>query len=281
MGAPLELTGQIFGSLVVLRKGTTINKYTRWVCKCACGNEVEIRTNVLRTGKVQRCPACSRKYTTEILIENNKSRVLDLVGKRFGRLTVIKKAESKPDGRVRWLCKCDCGKEKIILGQLLRDGMTQSCGCLWFETMLKANTKHGYSRRGKNKSRLSNIHRGMIERCENKNSIEYHRYGARGIKICDEWHDLKIFADWAIANGYSDDLTLDRINNDGNYCPENCRWATTREQSNNKRNTVYVTIEGETLPLQFAAEKYNCPRYRIVNRLRAGYADLDLVKERL
>lgn len=166
------------------------------------------------------------------------SRVKDLTDQYFGRLHVIERAENSKDGRARWLCECECNNRKIILGKHLVSGKIQSCGCLQKESI----TKHGMCG-----TRIYSIYRGMKDRCYNQNMSEYPNYGGRGITICDEWlNDPSAFFKWSLDNGYSDDLTIDRKDNDGNYCPENCQWSTFVEQQNNKSNNTYLTKDGET-----------------------------------
>lgn len=167
--------------------------------------------------------------------------VPDLVGMKFGRLTVIRKASDGSVSRAKWLCRCDCGKEKSVLGSNLRHGRTLSCGCFRSETAIAQQTKHGRS-----DTRLYGIWTNMKTRCYNSKSKAFKDYGARGITICAEWkNDFQAFYDWAMANGYADSLTIDRIENDKGYSPENCRWATAKEQSNNKRSNHQIVCDGE------------------------------------
>lgn len=161
----------------------------------------------------------------------------EMVGKRFGRLLVLSEGEKAKSGECRWICKCDCGViTPPIKSTRLRKGITKSCGCLQKEIVTLRVTKHN-----KSHSRLYSIWRGIKERCLKQNSVNYKYYGGRGITICDEWkNDFQAFYDWAMSHGYADCLTIDRIDNDSNYEPSNCRWATNKEQQNNRRNNKKV-----------------------------------------
>lgn len=168
-------------------------------------------------------------------------KAANLLNKRYGRLIVIKQLDSKNDG-VRWLCKCDCGNETIVTTHKLNAGNTKSCGCLIYDI----NKKHGLS-----KTRQWRIWSHIKGRCYNPNNHKYKDYGGRGITMCDEWlNDFKSFYDWSLKNGYDDSLTLDRIDVDKGYSPDNCRWADTNTQAHNKRLDKLYTYNGKTLSVR-------------------------------
>lgn len=183
---------------------------------------------------------------------------LNLLGQKFGRLTVISQAPNR--GKLtQWKCICSCGSIVFVDTQSLRKGHTKSCGCLRYDFPKSFNTIHGQS-----SSPIYRIWSGMRKRCNNKNCHQYKDYGGRGVSVCKEWsNNFKAFYDWAIHNGYKQGLTIDRIDVNGNYCPSNCRWVNMKAQNRNKRNTIRVN--GESLSV--ICERLNLNYYTIHSRI--------------
>lgn len=190
------------------------------------------------------------------------SKRLNLVGQKFGRLTVLNYAYTK-NGRAYWECKCDCGNKTFVCTYRLTGGITKSCGCLHSEQVSKRMSTHKLS-----KTPLYDTFCRMKFRCYNKNNPDYKYYGLKGIKICSEWlEDFKTFYDWSLANGYKKGLTIDRINVNGNYEPSNCRWVSWKVQQNNRSNNHLITYNNQTHTLSEWANLLNMPVSRLVRRL--------------
>lgn len=201
-------------------------------------------------------------------------RADNLIGKRFGKLFVVARAENSKQGKAMWLCICDCGKKKEspVLGYDLKHGKVQSCGCAYVESNKGRNAKHG-----KSKTRVYTEWCSMNRRCEASNSRAYPNYAARGISVCDEWRSsFQAFYDWAMKSGYSDELTLDRIDTDKGYSPKNCRWATMREQQNNRRNNRTITYQGNKYTLAELARLLGVPYATLGWRIDNGWNEGEL-----
>ena len=198
----------------------------------------------------------------------------DLTGKTFGKLEVIG-VHDTGSRKTYYVCQCDCGNIKVVRADALISGATKSCGCIKKEQdkiNLSANHKHKMSG-----TRIYETWQDMKRRCYNKQNARYDRYGGRGITVCDEWlNNFQSFYDWAISNGYSDDLTIDRIDNDGNYEPSNCRWSTAKEQCNNRGSNINITIGNATKSLMCWCEIFNVDYKKVYARYkRNGYEGID------
>jgi len=195
-------------------------------------------------------------------------KFVDLTGQRFGRLTVIKRVENNGK-KVMWLCRCDCGNETTVFSGCLRAGHTKSCGCLNIYRIKERRFKHGESR----KTRLYSIWKGMRKRTSgkatDKDTKKY--YTSKNIKMCEEWYDFRNFRDWANANGYDDALTIDRIDGNKGYSPENCRWANADVQNRNKSNNINITRNGETKCLKDWCKELGLKYRTICKRIASGW----------
>lgn len=199
------------------------------------------------------------------------TRFEDLTGQKFGKLTVIERVINKNKTGSFWKCQCECGNTTIVISTSLKKGLTTSCGCYRREVAKKTFSKHN-----KKYTRIYSIYKGMKDRCRYKTNDNYDRYGGKGVKVCPEWFDDFInFYNWAMANGYNDELTLDRIDSNGNYEPDNCRWVTYKQQANNTRRNNYITFNGETHTLTEWAEKLGIKRSTLSTRIHRANWDIE------
>lgn len=196
------------------------------------------------------------------------SKVIDLKGQRFGILTVLERAENK-NKNAQWKCQCDCGNICVKQGYLLRKGAIKSCGCMKSDFFKNHNPNKTH---GESHSRLYIIWSDMLRRCEYELNDNYNRYGKRGVTVCDEWHDYLTFKEWAVSHGYSDNLSIDRIDGTKGYMPSNCRWITEKQQANNRKTCVYLECRGKRMTMTQWSEYLNVPMNRIKTRLKLGWS---------
>ena len=193
-------------------------------------------------------------------------KVIDLTGKKFGMLEVIEKAGIDKWGHKLYLCRCECGEEKIMKSHHIQKA--QSCGC-----------QHGqnFKTHGMGHTRLNYIWSNMKARCQNPNIANYQKYGARGIRVCEEWRTFEPFMEWALENGYTDELSIDRIDPNGNYEPDNCRWVDNHVQANNKNSNVFIEFSGEKKKVAEWAVETGINSSTILKRLRSGWDIKDIL----
>lgn len=201
------------------------------------------------------------------------SRFIDLTNQKLGRLTVIKRVDQKTP--IRWLCQCECGNFKEVYATHLRSGNTRSCGCLAREIAVKMGHQRDIGKRsfkhGDFGTKLYGIWAGMKRRCYNRNTKYYADYGGRGIKVCEEWKEYINFKQWAVSAGYKEGLTIERINVDFDYSPDNCKWISIHEQNLNKRNSVRIEYQGKIYSMKEIAAITGLKERTIKGRYERGW----------
>lgn len=217
----------------------------------------------------------------KMAIRNNKGQfvkgenIVDKTGERHGRLTVLSLSDKRSGRKTYWNCVCDCGNEKLVRSDSLKT--TKSCGCLKREQdMINLGIINNH---GMTNHTLYGRWNAMIHRCENNKSHAYKNYGARGIKVCEDWKDILKFIEWAENNGFEEGLTLERIDVDGNYEPDNCEWIPMEQQHYNKTTSVYHTHNGETLTTMQWTHKYNIPLNEVSRYKKKGVPFTDLIEK--
>lgn len=292
-----DLTGMKFGRLTVL--GRADDRQDRdgrwkayWECLCECGRTKIARGDSLKDGNVRSC-GCLAEEQTKRLVEATKKNPParkevgepvhvkhDLLGQRFGRWVVIGRGHDRqePNGKWKpyWVCKCDCGNVREVDQHTLRRGGSSSCGCLQKEISSKnlkaGQVTHGGSVRGQ-AERLYKIWTDIKKRCNNPNSWAYRWYGGKGVRVCAEWEkDYAAFRRWALENGYDPQAekgqcTIERIDVNGDYCPENCKWIPFKDQAHNKTNTVRYSYKGKSMCLAEWAQESGMPLSCLTDRI--------------
>jgi hypothetical protein len=255
----IDRTGQKFGKLVAEKYINKGNK-VYWHCSCECGGQALVQSTKLASGHTQSC-GC---------IKGEKKRI-DRTGERFGNLVVLDRVEGTK--RTMWRCQCDCGNETTVDTANLGNGHTRSCGCL-----VKQKASDNFTTHGLTNTSEHHVWMGFKGRCYNENDKGYAGYGERGIKICDRW--LESFDNFLedMGNKPSPEHSIDRIDNDKGYFKENCRWATKKEQANNRRSSKYLVIDGETKTQSEWADIFKISQLNIQNRLSRGWTPEQAVK---
>lgn len=259
--------GDKFGRLKVIEyAGRNYRNRKTWLCECECGNKKVISQDDLKSGKTNSC-GCLRK---EMMSEKSFK---DLKGKRFGEWTVLDLSGKNKYNQRLWKCKCSCGEIAEVTSGVLLGGYSRSCRDCAYKKKGENQKTHGMSR-----NRIYKIYQGVLNRCNNKNNYSFEHYGGRGIMVCDKWsgeHGFENFYKWAIENGYSEELTIDRIDVNGNYEPDNCRWVDMKAQANNRRNNVSIMYNGKNQTLAQWSEELGINFYTLYARIEKNNWDVE------
>lgn len=268
-----DYIGKKFGLLTVIGQSPKTNRYSnRFDFQCDCGNVISECPGRVLYGHKKSCGKCRKRNTSYEL----EQKITNSIGMKFGKLTIIGVSHKNGSGKNYAKCKCDCGNIIDVLPNSLFNNQSKSCGCSKSNNPMLANNKStssGNYKDGRTKHLLYGTWHQMINRCENPKSKHYDRYGGRGIKVCDEWHEFWNFVQWSESiGGRPDGYTLDRIDNDGDYCPENCRWADWETQTSNKSSNRYITFNGRTQTIHQWSTETGLNEQTLTNRINRGWS---------
>lgn len=259
----VDISGERYGSLVVVKFSKMGKHSSHWICQCDCGNLKEVSKTGLKCG------------TTTCADPASHPRMESLAGKRFGFLVAETPTHTKGRSRriVAWECKCDCGNRATVGAQRLKSGNTKSCGCL--AKLTQSRLSHGFCRKSGRASEYTSWSM-MKNRCSNPKANRYHNYGGRGIKVCKRWNKFENFlADMGLKP--TPKHSLERINNNGDYEPSNCRWATPKEQGQNTSTNVMLEVRGFKRPLTTWAVISGIKSSTIHKRIKMGWSAADAI----
>lgn len=266
-----DLTGQRFGRWVALScSGGEYPSTYKWLCRCDCGTTREVGADRLKSGNSKSCGCLTRESSSRRLAGTIARNLIDLTGRAFGRLTVVSQGETRK-GIARWNCQCKCGKTSVVTAGHLRSGHTKSCGCAM-------HTGAGSRTHGRCRTPMYFIWTNIIQRCYNPECTHYQNYGGRGVGMCERWRNS--FEDFLADMGErpSKNHSVDRYpDQNGNYEPSNCRWATMKQQNRNRRNNTLLTHDGETLTLAEWSERFGVKQATVCYRLKHGWSVADAI----
>ena len=260
-----DYIGKKYGHLTVIGEAPKTHRYSNsFLFICDCGNIIQLQPARVIAGHTKSCGKCEFANTTF----KPKFNPDDYIGRKQNMLTAVGVANKKPgDKRWKLICKCDCGQYTTLYPDQFNRGVVKSCGCLRLRGTRTID--------GRSKHPLYGIWNQMMGRCYRSTDRHYDRYGGRGITVCDEWHDFWKFVEWADSvGGRPDGYEIDRIDNDGNYCPENCRWATRSQQLNNRCCNIYIEYNGKRQSLSDWAKELGLPWGTLHHRWERGW-DVD------
>lgn len=275
---PIDEKGNVYGRLTVVKRAENTDKgQAQWLCKCKCGSNPIVEGSSLRSGNTTSC-GCKRIESLQLL----PTQADDLTGQIFERLKVRFRGFNDPGGRAQWWCECICGNGKLIPGWRLRNNSTKSCGCLELENQINNCNKRTVIH-GLHEHPLYRKFQSIKARCYNIDNKSYHNYGGKGVKVCEEWLiDFKSFYDWAMMNGWEQgkELSVDRVNNDGDYCPENCRIIPRVENTIKRYIDAGQGLEfnGVIYNVRNLKRKSNVSEKVIKKLINNGYSEDDVIK---